>query len=151
MKKFILICLMGWLTVGLAQAQESGETKTADGPMMTFETMIVEYGTIEQGSEPLRVASFTNTGTEPLVISNARGSCGCTVHDWPKEPIMPGETSQIEIRYDTKRVGPINKTVKITTNDAVGTHVLQVKGLINKKPSEEGVPKKSSVFEKPGN
>ena len=151
MKKFILICLMGWLTVGLAQAQESGETKTADGPMMTFETMIVEYGTIEQGSEPLRVASFTNTGTEPLVISNARGSCGCTVPDWPKEPIMPGETSQIEIRYDTKRVGPINKTVKITTNDAVGTHVLQVKGLINKKPSEEGVPKKSSVFEKPGN
>lgn len=112
-----------------------------DGPIMTFEDMTVDFGAIEQHSDPLRVIEFTNTGVEPLVIKNARGSCGCTVPIWPKEPIMPGETNKIEIRYDTKRLGKINKTVTLTTNE-VGTdpHVIKVIGQISKVENDEGVP-----------
>jgi hypothetical protein len=108
--------------------------------IMTFESLTVDYGTIENGSEPLRVVNFTNTGTEPLVIKNARGSCGCTVPTWPKEPIAPGQSSTIEIRYDTKRTGKINKSVTITTNEGPDSHVLQVVGNINAPKEEKAVP-----------
>ncbi len=122
----------------MEQAEENAVP--TEGPIMTFETKTVDYGTIEQHGEPLRKLAFTNTGTEPLVIKNARGSCGCTVPEWPKEPIMPGESGEIEIRYATNRLGKINKTVKLTTNEVgVAPHVLKVVGMINK-PDTENVP-----------
>lgn len=107
---------------------------------MTFETTTVDFGTIENGSDPLRTITFTNTGTEPLVIKNARGSCGCTVPTWDKNPIAPGQSSTIEIRYDTKRTGPINKTVTITTNEESDTHKLQVVGTVLPPAEKISVP-----------
>jgi hypothetical protein len=107
---------------------------------MTFESLTVDYGTIENGGEPLRTVKFTNTGTEPLVIKNARGSCGCTVPTWEKNPIAPGQSSTIEIRYDTKRTGPINKSVTITTNEGPDNHVLQVIGTVLPAKEEKAVP-----------
>jgi len=107
---------------------------------MTFESLTVDYGTIENGSEPLRVVKFTNTGTEPLVIKNARGSCGCTVPTWTKDPIAPGQSSTLEIRYDTKRTGAINKSVTITTNEGPDNHVLQVIGTVLPPKEEKAVP-----------
>ena len=134
------------------EATEKTEQEVSvDGPKMTLESLIVDYGEIEQGSDPLRKVSFTNTGTEPLIISNAKGSCGCTVPTWPREPIAPGETADIEIRYDTKRIGAINKTVRLTTNDATGTYTLRVKGNISKKAEEKGLPEKEGIFNKPNN
>ena len=132
-----------------AQATTEQPEAPVSGAKMSLDSDIVDYGTIDQGSEPLRLAKFTNTGTEPLIISGAKGSCGCTVPNWPKEPIMPGETSQIEIRYDTKRVGAINKTVTVSSNDPAGKIVIRVKGTINKVEQEEGVPEKESIFKKP--
>lgn len=111
-----------------------------NGPVMSFESMTVDYGTIEQHGEPLRVLKFTNTGKEPLVIKNAKGSCGCTVPTWPKEPIMPGESSEIEVRYATNRLGKINKTIKITTNEGPDPHVVKVIGNVLQKEEEESVP-----------
>lgn len=143
MKKIFLfsIALFGFLATSMAQEQTADETAASDGPVMTFETTTVEYGEIDKGSEPLRTIQFTNTGTQPLVINNARGSCGCTVPNWPKEPILPGESNVIEIRYDTKRVGPINKTVKIKTNEGPQVqHVLYVKGKVKDVKPEESVP-----------
>ncbi len=125
-----------------------GEMIKASGPIMTFESTIVEYGEIDQNSEPLRVAKFTNTGTEPLIIQSARGSCGCTVPTFPKEPIMPGESGQLEIRYDTKRLGQINKTVTVTTNEGGEAHTLKVVGVINP-AQEDGVPKPKNGLIKP--
>lgn len=107
---------------------------------MEFETLDVEYGTIEYDSDPLRKVKFTNTGTEPLVIENARGSCGCTVPEWPKTPIAPGESATIDVRYDTKRVGKISKSITITTNEESGTHRLQVIGEVLPKVEEKSVP-----------
>ena len=110
------------------------------GPVMTFEKTEIDYGTIAQGADPLRRFKFKNTGTEPLVIKNARGSCGCTVPSFKKEPIAPGETSEIEVRYDTQRIGDFSKSVTIETNEGDQARVLMIKGKVNEKVVEAGVP-----------
>ena len=146
---FALIALF-CLTFGVTYAQESESIvkevvmveKSGDQPVMTLASTTVDYGEISKGSDPLRSVEFTNTGNAPLIIKHAKGSCGCTVPNWPKEPILPGETSQIEIRYDTKRVGPIRKTVRITTNEGDQPHILQIKGLINAAAPAEVLPTK---------
>lgn len=113
---------------------------------MTFETTEVDYGEILQGADPLRVFKFKNTGDEPLIISKAKGSCGCTVPSYPKEPILPGESANIEVRYDTNRIGPFQKTVTLTTNESTPDHTLKIKGKVNAKPSEDSVPASTQGF-----
>jgi len=146
---FVFVCILG---IGALSAQitptaithpdtpqpvrEAGE----GGPFMEFESTDVQYGVIKQHSEPLRTATFTNTGDEPLIIKNCKGSCGCTVPIWPKEPIMPGQSAEIEIRYATNRLGKINKTVKITTNEGSNPHVLKVLGEVLPEEEKESVP-----------
>jgi len=149
MKKIFLLAFIfaAFSMVAVAQTEEpTAPTPTEEaapetgGPVMTLESNTVDYGTIKQHGEPLRKVSFTNTGTEPLVIKNARGSCGCTVPTWPKEPILPGASADIEIRYATNRLGKINKTVKITTNEGGDPHVIKVVGKILKPEEDEAVP-----------
>lgn len=152
MKKVIFLFIL-FISFGMsAQAQQEPAAgkeikinmmEKKHGPIMTFADDTVDYGTIEQHGEPLRTLKFTNTGTEPLVIKNARGSCGCTVPSWTKEPIMPGESSEIEIRYATNRLGKINKKVTITTNEGGAPHVIKVIGNILKKEEEEVAPAKA--------
>lgn len=121
----------------------------AQGPVMQFESNSVDYGVVDHGSEPYREFVFKNTGNEPLLIKNAKGSCGCTVPEYSKDPIMPGETGILKVRYDTKRVGPINKTITVTTNEVGSeTKILYVKGEVKKGASDEGVPpaKEKGIF-----
>ncbi len=108
----------------------------AKGPVATFDKIEIDYGKIKKGSDPLRVFTFKNTGNEPLIISNAQGSCGCTVPTYPKEPIMPGQTSKIEVRYDTQRVGGFTKSVTLTTNEEGSTRVLTIKGEVEAAPAD---------------
>lgn len=131
MKKtlFFVLFLVATAVASLAQS----------GPVMTFKTTSINYGAIEKGSEPLRQFTFTNTGNEPLVITGAKGSCGCTVPTYPKEPIMPGQSATIDVRYDTQRVGPFTKTVTLTTNEANPNKTLTIAGEV-KAPAQEGVP-----------
>lgn len=98
-----------------AKSYHSGIEKN-DGPKLTFKTVIIDYGIIEKNADPLRKFSFKNTGDEPLLIINAKGSCGCTVPQYPTEAISPGQSSEIEVRYDTKRVGVFKKTITVTSN-----------------------------------
>lgn len=122
-------------------------TEEISGPLMQFESLEVDYGEIEQGSDPYRTFVFTNIGNEPLVISHAKGSCGCTAPDWPREPVFPGETGEIKVKYDTNRIGSFVKRVTLTTNEkmADGTPKestkLTIKGKVFKAPEEpEGLP-----------
>ncbi len=152
MKQLLGILAIAFLASFQLAAQDAVEPQPNPNSKAVFalESDVVDYGTIDQGAEPLRLAKFKNTGTEPLIISGAKGSCGCTVPNWPKEPIMPGESSVIEIRYDTKRVGAINKTVTVTSNDPAGKHVIRVIGTINAVAQEEGVPTNNeTIFKKP--
>lgn len=146
---FALLFLVANVTT--AQVDALGTTAPADeitnGPKMVFETYEVDYGEIEQGSDPYRTFMFTNEGNEPLQITNAKGSCGCTVPTYPKEPIFPGETGEIKVRYDTKRIGAFVKRVTLTTNEKLADNSakeptkLTIKGKVFKAPEEpEGLP-----------
>ena len=114
--------------------------QSASGAVMTFDVTTIDYGSIDKGGDPIRKFKFTNTGNEPLIIKTAKGSCGCTVPTYPKEPIMPGESNVIEVRYDTQRVGPFTKTVTLTTNEAKDTHTLTIKGEVKAPAAQESVP-----------
>lgn len=157
----LLVCVMALGTsyaqikptpIAHPEAPQQERNADAEGPYLEFESMTLDYGTIQQHSEPLRLLSFTNTGTEPLVITNAKGSCGCTVPVWPREPIMPGESSQIEIRYATNRVGPFTKTVKFSTNEVANApqHVIKVTGKVLKEEEEQSVPGTEPSMLSPG-
>lgn len=113
--------------------------QTKMGPEFSPDGTTVDFGDVDNTKDPgFRILKFKNTGSAPLMITNAVGSCGCTIPEWPKEPIKPGATSEIKIKYDIKRVGTISKTVTITTNeeetkDADGNpiyknHIIQVRG-----------------------
>ena len=102
------------------------------------------YGTIEKASTGVRFFKFTNTGTAPLVISNAKGSCGCTVPSFPKEPIMPGAAGYIKVKYDTKRVGAFTKYVTLTTNaTSNGTTRLKILGTVEAEAPPTPIKEKS--------
>jgi hypothetical protein len=105
------------------------------------------YGTIEKESTGVRFYKFTNTGTAPLVISDAKGSCGCTVPSYPKEPIMPGEAGYIKVKYDTKRVGGFTKYVTLTTNATSNTTSrLKIEGTVEEE-AEPTPAKEKTMFE----
>ncbi|MEY2905052.1 MAG: hypothetical protein RJA52_1068, partial [Bacteroidota bacterium] len=94
------------------KVEQSGIQKNNDVPteMLKFEAEEVDYGQINKGSDPFRVFKFTNTSNSTVMITSARGSCGCTVPTYPQEPLAPGATGEIKVRYDTQRVGSFKKT-----------------------------------------
>tara|TARA_B100001559_G_C16195545_1_gene481993 strand:- start:86 stop:592 length:507 start_codon:yes stop_codon:yes gene_type:complete len=90
-----------------------------------------DFGTIQQGDSPEFSFTFKNTGNEPMIISNAKGSCGCTVPKWPKEPIAPGATGEINVKFNSKgKKGSQNKTVTLTANTTPPSTKLRVTGQI---------------------
>jgi hypothetical protein len=108
---------------------------------MTFETTTMDYGTIQQHADPYRTFVFTNTGEEPLIITNAVGSCGCTVPSYSKTPVAPGEEGEVKVRYATDRLGKFRKRVTLTTNVTDEPVVLTIMGEVLKQPAEpEAVP-----------
>tara|TARA_B100000809_G_C15102096_1_gene517315 strand:+ start:572 stop:979 length:408 start_codon:yes stop_codon:yes gene_type:complete len=98
--------------------------------VIKFKTEIVDYGTITQNSDGTRLFSFTNTGDAPLLITNVKTSCGCTVPSYSKTAILPGEAGELNIKYDTKRLGAFTKTVTVTSNSEGGNKILKIKGHI---------------------
>lgn len=126
-------------------AQE--EAAVESGAKIEFKKETHDYGTIKQYGDGSCEFEFKNTGNEPLMISNAKGSCGCTVPEWPREPIAPGETGVIKVKYDSKRVGPINKSVTLQSNATnAPTKVIRIKGTVEAAPkggapvNESGAP-----------
>ena len=133
MKKIALILFIGLIGFSI-NAQNKVETKKVDpnAPVFELERKIIDYGEIEKGSDGKHVFTFKNVGKSPLIIANVKGSCGCTVPSTPKEPIMPGATGKITVKYDTNRVGPFSKTITITSNASEPKKVIRVKGRVLK-------------------
>lgn len=145
MKKFVLtssLLILAFIGMNGAIAQATGEitvteqAEPADGPKISVDKEVHDYGTIEEGADGTCYFTITNTGNAPLIISLCKGSCGCTVPKCTKEPIAPGASTEISVKYDTKRPGMINKTVTITSN-AVNEprKVVRIKGKVNGKPT----------------
>ncbi|QYA25522.1 DUF1573 domain-containing protein [Gramella sp. MT6] len=122
MKKLIAIAILVLAGVTAAQAQKVAK--------MEFKSETIDYGEIKKGSDGLRVFEVKNIGDAPLVIEDVKSSCGCTVPKKPDAPIMPGETGEIQVKYDTKRVGPIRKTVTVYSNSDEPVKALKIKGAV---------------------
>jgi hypothetical protein len=139
MKKLILAIMM-FVSVSLtAKAQESViEDPNPNAPEITFDTELIDYGTVEYDSNGLKEFKFRNTGKSPLIITNAQAGCNCTVPEWPKDPIPPGKTGIIKVKYDTKRVGAFEKSVTITSNAKTPNKVIRIKGVV--KPQANPAP-----------
>jgi hypothetical protein len=125
-------------------AMNTAVAQIETGAKIEFTKDTHDYGTVKYGADGTCTFEFKNTGNEPLIISTAKGSCGCTVPEWPKEPIAPGAKGTITVKYDTKRPGAINKSVTITSN-AVNepTKVIRIKGNVLPAP-ESGTPVNNS-------
>lgn len=128
MKKLIAIAIFIFAGVTVAQAQKTAK--------MEFKSETIDYGEIKKGSDGIRIFEFKNIGDAPLVIEDVKSSCGCTVPKKPEEPILPGKTGQIEVKYDTKRVGPIRKTVTVYSNADESVKSLKIKGTVVDTPTD---------------
>jgi hypothetical protein len=123
------------------QQPVSVKNTSPNAPDIKFEKTVHDYGSIQQHADGKCEFTFTNEGKEPLILSNVRSSCGCTVPTWPREPILPGQSGVIKVKYDTKRVGVINKSVYVNSNAKVSPVTLKIKGKVLAK-SGTTVPEK---------
>ena len=117
MKKLLLIAFFGLLnTAVFAQAK------------IEFKETTLQYGTITKGGNGVREFTFTNTGDAPLIITAVSSTCGCTIPEKPKKPIMPGQTGHIKVKYNTNKIGPIRKSIRVIANVKDSPITLQIRG-----------------------
>ncbi|NVK26591.1 MAG: DUF1573 domain-containing protein [Flavobacteriia bacterium] len=130
MKKMLMTLAVA--AFGLMSVNAVAQEENPNAPVLEFEQNVIDYGTIDQDSDGNRFFKFTNTGEEPLIISNVRGSCGCTVPDRSvvNKPFAPGQSGELRVKYDTHRLGRFQKRVTVTSNASQGTINLTIKGVV---------------------
>ena len=141
MKKIALLVGVLFVIVNLTNAQEKKSDKS-NASQLTFEKTTHDFGSISNGANGTYEFVFTNTGKEPLIITNAKGSCGCTVPEWPKQPIPPSASDVIKVKYDTKRTGKFQKSITISSNAETSTTVIFIKGEVLPVSQDKTIPKK---------
>ena len=123
------------------------DAKAGDFPVMEFSEVEHDFGVINEGDIAEHTFTFTNTGKTPLVITNAKGSCGCTVPAWPKEPIAPGATGEMLVKFNSKgKPNKQQKTVTITANTETGKEKIKIKAMVT--PDPEAAAKKAEAAAK---
>lgn len=143
MKKILATLSLSALFLG-AFAQQNTVAVGGSGPMISVDKETHDYGTIDQGANGVCEFVVTNTGDQPLIISSCKGSCGCTVPKCDTAPVAPGASTTISVKYDTNRVGPINKNVTITSNAVNGaTKVVRITGEVRASAGGTTSPVKS--------
>lgn len=131
MKKAIACLLFVAAFISVKAQELSTGAKAVEGAVITFESSVIDFGNVQEGTKPIRTFKFTNTGTAPLVISSIKGQCGCTTiaDSWPKEAIAPGASGEFQVSYDTQaRVGQFDKKIIITSNATVPVMEVRIKG-----------------------
>ena len=156
MKKIVIICLAivattftscqdsaakkvtNSTTTAAPTTTSSAKTSTG-GPVMTFDKVVHDFGTINEGDKVITVFNFTNTGNEDLIIVDARGSCGCTVPQYPKNTaIAPGATGEITVSFDSSnKPGNQQKSVTLSANTASGREMLRIKSQVTPDPVKQ--------------
>ena len=138
-----MLMLLVSATVVFSQAQEPVQVvDNPNAPVISFDKLVHDYGTIPFGGNGVCTFKFTNTGKEPLILQQPQSSCGCTVPTWPKEPVLPGASNEIQVTYNTKKAGPINKTVTVRSNAKNNTVVLRITGKVEADQAQQ-MPEKT--------
>jgi len=127
MKKSFVVILTLFLSAFAVQAQ-GGAVATQDS--IYFEKTTHDYGTIAYGADGGCEFVFLNKGKSPLVLTNVHASCGCTIPEWPKEPISPGKTGVIKVKYNTNLTGPFRKSISVSSNAANSLVSLTITGSV---------------------
>ncbi len=105
------------------------------GPRFKFDKTEHDFGTINEGDVVETVFAFTNVGKTELIITSAKGSCGCTVPQWPKEPIMPGEAGEIKVKFNSYRKPNLQqKQITLRTNTEGGKEILKIRAQVTPSP-----------------
>ncbi len=125
--------------VATAEARDAESGKFS---AITFEESSFDFGTIDQGTNVEHVFKFKNTGEAPLMIVNAKSSCGCTVPEYPKEAIAPGAEGQLLVKFNGSGQNQVSKTVTLTTNTKAGTETLTIKAFVTPKEGASATPVK---------
>ena len=113
-------------------AKTQAEAPAGPTTTMVFDSYEHDFGTMEEGDAVTHIFSFTNTGSEPLILDKCKGSCGCTVPQCPKEPIAPGASGEIEVKFNSKgKKNNQTKTVTINANTDPGQTILKIKAFVN--------------------
>lgn len=131
MKNVFLFAIMLFATTLLTAQNASSQTQETEEQKahIDFESTLHDFGQIVVNSNATCEFKFTNTGKEPLILSNVKASCGCTVPEWTKEPVLPGEEGVIKVRYTTvTRPNVINKAVIVHSNADNKQVILRIKG-----------------------
>jgi hypothetical protein len=135
MKTLILLLSLSIVSLNLA-AQEKQLEKPVKANTSTEQATIVfnndafDYGDIEYNGNGECTFTFANTGKEPIMLTSVRASCGCTAPSWSKDPIKPGDTGEIKVKYNTHIVGPFSKTITVSSNGIPSHMVLRIKGRV---------------------
>jgi len=135
-KLFVLFSAL--FVMCFASFAQSGTAEKQNGPEITFKETNHDFGNIQFKGNGTYEFVFVNTGNEPLILSQPKSSCGCTVPEWPKQPILPGESNVIKVTYkNTDRAGSFNKYVTIFSNAMKNKEVkLHIKGTVLAQPTE---------------
>jgi hypothetical protein len=126
-----------------AQNTEQQPAVNKNAPVISFDKTTHDYGTVVKGGDGTCEFKFKNTGVEPLILSNVTSSCGCTVPEWPREPVLKNKSNVIKVKYDTNRVGPINKTITVLSNATNSSIQLHIIGTITDKVEGASLPVKN--------
>ncbi len=107
------------------------DKKLASLPVIEWDKVEHDFGTLQQGEIAKTIFTLTNVGKSDLVISKAKGSCGCTVPEWPRQAIKPGETGEIEVKFNSRnKKGKASNTVTLATNTEKGSEVVRIKAFV---------------------
>jgi len=144
------LLFIGLMTISMNAQEKQVEEIAVDpnAPVFEFSSDVIDYGKIEQNADGVRIFEFKNIGKSPLVISRIQSSCGCTVPKKPTEPIMPGKTGKIEVKYATSRVGGFSKMITVYSNATEPTKKLRIKGIVLKPEASPVVKEKSAISSK---
>lgn len=134
MKKLVCIIIICCITNALIHSQQSNNQLNIENPDakegVEWKSKVVDLGQLQHRVPATAVFEFTNTGEKPVLITNARGSCGCTNIKYTKEPIQPGNTGQVSATYNAVAIGNFSKSVTVHLNIQNGVHVLRLKGIV---------------------
>lgn len=130
--KFILTLFVGIILSGVVCAQntQTVQADTTAKATIVFEKLEHDFGDLKSNENAECVFKFENKGTLPLVLSRVAASCGCTTPSWTKEPILPGKTGEIKVRYDTSRMGMFSKTITVISNAETSSVLLRINGTV---------------------
>ena len=137
MKKIILFTGLLFFVTNLFSQENLAEIK--------FTETLIDCGIIENGEDGNRIFKFKNTGSSPLIFTRIFSSCGCTIPKKPEKPVLPGESGEIEVSYDTKRTGIFQKAITVRSNAKTANVILRIKGEVLPEPEEGEEDQNSEV------